>query len=203
MKYLVLLIMLLSVSCQKKHSDHDGKHQEKKSEHSEHGHDDDHDKHHDEEKHEHEKGHEEGHEEDHKDEHKDEHKHAHGDEHGEEANDKVGTDKAVTEMNEEGGMKLNEATLNLLNLKYRTLSQKQFEADASEVITNQNERFILVKRNNFFYKFAIKVLTKSRGKGLVDFAKWKSGDQLVLNNLGIMELTNTFINDDAHYGHGH
>lgn len=180
------------------HSDGDGhNHKKKKKKDSHAGHDD----------HGH-KGHTEDDGHDHS-KHKDDDGHDHGSHEGHDSHEghgggkAIGKGKAIEEVDEIKGFKLSKEAIKTLKLKLNTVDGSSFKISKKTLVASKNEKGVYRFRAGFF-KFMPAKITKELSDGYqVEVKGVDFGDQIVVNGVGLLRVTDVYSTDKSEYGHSH
>lgn len=177
------------------HSDHDHGKEKKKEDHSDHKKGDDH-------------GHEKKGHDDHKG-HKDEDGHAHGkskkDDHSDhgDGGKAIGEGKAIVAVDEVKGLKLSKETIRTLKIKLKTVEGATFKITKETLVTSKSKKGVYRFRGGYF-KFLEAVILKEEKSGYkVKVKGVEFGDQIVINGVGLLRVTDVFSTDESEYGHSH
>jgi cobalamin biosynthesis protein CobT len=185
------------------HSDHDGHNHEKHDEHKGHdhdkheGHDDhkdhDHDKHDDHDDH---KGHDHGKNDDHKG-HDDHSGHDHG---GSKA---IGKGKAIVEVDEKKGFKLSREAIKTLKLRLQNVDGPTFKIDKKTLVTSKDNKGVYRYRSGFFKLLQAKIIKELKNGYMVEVKGVDFGDQIVIDGIALLKVTDIYSTDKSEYGHSH
>ncbi|WP_127717045.1 hypothetical protein [Halobacteriovorax sp. HLS] len=174
------------------HSDGDGhNHKKKKKKDSHAGHDDHgHKAHNEDDGHEHNK-------------HKEEDGHDHGSHEGHGGGKAIGKGKAIEEVDEIKGFKLSREAIKTLELKLNTVDGSTFKISKKTLVASKNKKGVYRFRAGFF-KFMPAEITKELSDGyLVEVKGVDFGDQIVVNGVGLLRVTDVYSTDKSEYGHSH
>ncbi|MAF91137.1 MAG: hypothetical protein CL674_07665 [Bdellovibrionaceae bacterium] len=174
------------------HSDGDGHNHKKKKKKDSHADHDDHGH----------KGHSEDDGHDH-DEHKEEDGHDHGSHEGHGGGKAIGKGKAIEEVDEKKGFKLSKEAIKTLKLKLNTVDGSSFKISKKTLVASKNKKGVYRFRAGFF-KFMPAKITKELSDGYqVEVKGVDFGDQIVVNGVGLLRLTDVYSTDKSEYGHSH
>jgi len=176
-----------------KHEDKDEHKYEDKHDHAKH---EDKVDHKDEDKHDHAK-----HED--KDEHKDANKESH-EGHDEEGGGKaIGKGKAILKVDKLKGFKLSKEAIKTLDIKLKTVDGDTFNVAKTTLVTSKSEKGIYRFRAGYFKFLSAKILKKTSNGYKIKVKGVDFGDQVVVNGLGLLRVTDVYSTDNSNYGHSH
>ena len=175
-----------------KHSENDGHgHKKKKKEesHKGHGHDD----HSENDDHAHDKQNE-----------AEKHDHGSHDEHdGHGSGKAIGKGKAIEEIKEEKGFRLSKEAIKTLKLKLDTVDGASFKISKKTLVASKNTKGVYRFRAGFF-KLLPAEITKELPDGyIVEVKGVDFGDQIVVDGVGLLRVTDVYSTDKSEYGHSH
>lgn len=173
----------------KKHDDHKG-HEDG----DDHGKHDDHKGHKDGDDHE-EHGDHKGHKEDGHDDHSSHEGHGGG--------KAVGKGKAIEEVDEKKGFKLSKEAIKTLKLKLQNVEGDQFHIKKSTLVVSKDMKGVYRFRSGFFKLLPAKILKEEKGGYEVKVKGVDFGDQIVVNGVGLLRVSDIYSTDKAEYGHSH
>lgn len=181
-----------------KHSEDDGhghkkkKKIEKKSDHKGHDHSKGHD---DQGKHDDHKGH---------DDHGEKKGHSDHDDHDDHGGGKaVGKGKAIEEVDEKKGFKLSIEAIKTLKLKLQTVNGDEFKIAKGTLVASKSVKGLYRFRGGFFKFLPVELLKEEKGKYLVKVKGVDFGDQIVIDGVGLLRVTDVYSTDKSEYGHSH
>jgi hypothetical protein len=180
-----------------KHSEDDGHDHNKKKKGNKDSHDD-HDKHG-------HKGHKEddghGHEKHKKD---DGHDHgAHDDHSGHGGGKAIGKGKAIVEVDEKKGFRLSKEAIKTLKLKLTTVDGSSFKISKKTLVASKNKKGIYRFRAGYFKFLSAKIIKELSDGYNVEVKGVDFGDQIVVDGVGLLRVTDVYSTDKSEYGHSH
>lgn len=158
------------------HKGHDHSKQEEKH--------DDHDDH---------KGHDHSKHDDH-----DDHK---GHDHG--ASKAIGKGKAIEVVDEKKGFKLSKEAIKTLKLRLQNVDGDEFEISKTTLVSSKSIKGVYRFRAGFFKLLNAKILKETKFGYKVKVAGVEFGDQIVINGIGLLRVTDVYSTDKSEYGHSH
>ena len=158
------------------HKRHDHSKQEEKH--------DDHDDH---------KGHDHSKHDDH-----DDHK---GHDHG--ASKAIGKGKAIEVVDEKKGFKLSKEAIKTLKLRLQNVDGDEFEISKTTLVSSKSIKGVYRFRAGFFKLLNAKILKETKSGYKVKVAGVEFGDQIVINGVGLLRVTDVYSTDESEYGHSH
>ena len=168
------------------HSGHDHSKQEKHDDHEDHK-ENDHSKHDNIDEH---KGHDHAKEDDHK-----------GHDHG--ASKAIGKGKAIEVVDEKKGFKLSKEAIKTLKIKLQNVDGDEFEISKSTLVSSKSIKGVYRFRAGFFKLLSAKILNETKTGYKVKVAGVEFGDQVVINGVGLLRVTDVYSTDKSEYGHSH
>lgn len=162
-------------SKQEKHDDHEG---HKRHDHSKHDNIDEH----------------KGHDHEKKDDHE-------GHDHG--ASKAIGKGKAIEVVDEKKGFKLSKEAIKTLKLKLQNVDGDEFEISKSTLVSSKSIKGVYRFRAGFFKLLTAKILKETKTGYKVKVAGVDFGDQIVINGVGLLRVTDVYSTDKSEYGHSH
>lgn len=164
------------------HQGHDHSKQEEKH--------DDHDDH---------KGHEHSKHDDHDDhsKHSDHKGHDHG------ASKAIGKGKAIEVVDEKKGFKLSKEAIKTLKLRLQNVDGDEFEISKTTLVSSKSIKGVYRFRAGFFKLLNAKILKETKSGYKVKVAGVEFGDQIVINGVGLLRVTDVYSTDKSEYGHSH
>lgn len=135
------------------------------------------------------------------DDHKEENGHADHGEHG--GGKAVGKGKAIEEVDESKGFKLSKEAIKTLKLKLQTVDGDEFSIDKTTLVSSKSTKGLYRFRGGFFKFMPVELLKESKGKYLVKVKGVDFGDQIVIDGVGLLRVTDVYSTDTSEYGHSH
>lgn len=129
--------------------------------------------------------------------------------HGEDGHDDhgggkaVGKGKAIEMVDEKKGFKLSKEAIKTLNLKLKTVNGDEFSIKKTSLVASKGAKGIYRFRGGFFKFLPIQLKKEESGKYLVKVKGVEFGDQIVINGLGLLRITDVYSTDSSEYGHSH
>jgi hypothetical protein len=160
----------------------------------------DHKKHSDDDGHDHKKhleddGH--NHSKHQKDEKHSDHDHEHG------GGKAIGEKKAIIQVDENKGFKLSKEAIKTLKLKLKTVDGDEFKISKSTLVASKNTKGVYRFRGGFFKLLPAKILKKTNKEYKVKVSGVEFGDQIVVNGVGLLRVSDVYSTDKSEYGHSH
>ncbi len=181
------------------HTDNDGHNHKKKNKshdgHKGHSEDDGH-AHNDHKK---DDGHDHGSHDDHKG-HGDHDSH---DDHGHGGGKAIGKGKAIEEVDEKKGFRLSKEAIKTLKLKLNTVDGSTFKINKKTLVASKNIKGVYRFRAGFFKLLPAKITKELPDGYMVEVKGVDFGDQIVINGVGLLRVTDVYSTDKSEYGHSH
>lgn len=135
------------------------------------------------------------------DEHEaDEHKHAEGEKH-EEASNGVGPDKGIIEKNEDDGFKFSQEAIKTIGYKTINYQTEIFEIPSKALVQVKDDKSIYRLRNGWLKRVDIQIIKKNTDSILLKATDLKSGDQIVVTEVGYLRIAEVFSEEGAEHSH--
>lgn len=136
----------------------------------------------------------EGHDHSKKDDHK-------GHDHG--SSKAIGKGKAIEIVDEKKGFKLSKEAIKTLKLKIQNVDGDEFRIQKSTLVTSKNIKGVYRFRAGFFKLMNAKILKETKDGYKVKVIGVDFGDQIVINGVGLLRVTDVYSTDKSEYGHSH
>lgn len=182
---------------QGKHNEDDGHNHKKKKKGKKSSHED-HDKHghkghreddgHAHEKHKKDDGHDHG---------------AHDDHSGHGGGKAIGKGKAIEEVNEKNGFRLSKEAIKTLKLKLNTVDGSSFKISKKTLVASKNKKGVYRFRAGYFKFLPAKIIKELPDGYTVEVKGVDFGDQIVIDGVGLLRVTDVYSTDKSEYGHSH
>ena len=91
----------------------------------------------------------------------------------------------------------------MLNLKFQNVNGDKFEIKKDSLVTSKNIKGIYRFRSGFFKLMSAQILKESKNKYIVKVTGLEYGDQIVIDGLGLLRVTDVYSTDKSEYGHSH
>lgn len=115
----------------------------------------------------------------------------------------VGKGKAITENSKEEGIKLSPKAIANLKVSLMSANAGLVEIPRKALVKKGNETFVYRYRNGHFKMIAAKVMIDGKQTLKVKVADREFGDQIVVDGVELIRVSDTYANDEAEYGHSH
>jgi hypothetical protein len=132
------------------------------------------------------------------------HEEGEGDEHGHEENNQVGPGKGIVSASEEDGIQISpEAEKNFEIKKIKVPIQAQFEIPKAAVVTAGTEVNLYRFREGRYKRVDFDFVSKADKKVVVKSKELKSGDEIVVQGMGLLRIAEIAAFGGAPEGHSH
>jgi len=135
--------------------------------------------------------------EDHEEEGHDDHGHGHG------GGKAIGVGKAIIEVDETKGFKLSHEAFKTLKIKLKSAKGSTFKISKSTLVTSKNLKGIYRLRAGFFKLLPVSITKEVKGGYMVKVSGIKTGDQIVVQGVGLLRVADVYSTDKSEYGHAH
>lgn len=137
------------------------------------------------------------------DDHDDHSKHSDHEGHDHGASKAIGKGKAIEVVDEKKGFKLSKEAIKTLKLKLQNVNGDEFEISKSTLVSSKSIKGVYRFRAGFFKLLSAKILKESKSGYKVKVAGVEFGDQIVINGVGLLRVTDVYSTDKSEYGHSH
>ena len=136
------------------------------------------------------------------DDHKghDDHKHSNHSHGGKKA---IGKGKAIIEVSQKKGFRLSKQAINTLRLKLNTVNGAKFEINKETLVHSKNLKGVYRFRGGYFKFLPVIIKKEKLNKLLVEVKGLSFGDQIVINGVSLLRVTDIYSTDKSEYGHAH
>lgn len=139
-----------------------------------------------------------GHDHSKQEEKHDDHK---GHDHG--ASKAIGKGKAIEVVDEKNGFKLSKEAIKTLKLRLQNVDGDEFEISKTTLVSSKSIKGVYRFRAGFFKLLNAKILKETKSGYKVKVAGVEFGDQIVINGVGLLRVTDVYSTDKSEYGHSH
>ena len=143
------------------------------------------------------KGHDHSKQEEKHDDHDDHKGHDHG------ASKAIGKGKAIEVVDEKKGFKLSKEAIKTLKLRLQNVDGDEFEISKTTLVSSKSIKGVYRFRAGFFKLLNAKILKETKSGYKVKVAGVEFGDQIVINGVGLLRVTDVYSTDKSEYGHSH
>lgn len=115
----------------------------------------------------------------------------------------IGKGKAIVEIDEKKGFRLSKEAIRTIGLKLKTVDSSSFNISKKALVTSKNKKGVYRFRAGFFKFLPAKIIKKLANGYTVKVNGVDFGDQIVINGVGILRVTDVYSTDKSEYGHSH
>jgi hypothetical protein len=133
------------------------------------------------------------------DEHKDHEEEGHN--HG--GGKSIGKGKAIEEVDEIKGFKLSKEAIKTLSIKLTTVNESIFNISKKTLVASKNKKGVYRFRAGFFKFLPAKILKEEKEGYRIEVKGIAFGDQIVVEGIGLLRVTDVYSTDKSEYGHSH
>lgn len=137
------------------------------------------------------------------DDHDDDSKHSDHKGHDHGASKAIGKGKAIEIVDEKKGFKLSKEAIKTLKLRLQNVDGDEFEISKTTLVSSKSIKGIYRFRSGFFKLLNAKILKETKSGYKVKVAGVEFGDQIVINGVGLLRVTDVYSTDKSEYGHSH
>jgi hypothetical protein len=123
--------------------------------------------------------------------------------HGHGGGKAMGKGKAIVEVDEKKGFKLSKEAIKTLKLKLNTVDGSKFSIAKKTLVASKDKKGVYRFRGGFFKLLPVKILKEENGTYQVEVKGVDFGDQIVVDGLGLLRVTDVYSTDKSEYGHSH
>ncbi|MBC86464.1 MAG: hypothetical protein CL677_04730 [Bdellovibrionaceae bacterium] len=144
-----------------------------------------------------------GHDHSKHDDHDDHSKHSDNKGHDHGASKAIGKGRAIEIVDEKKGFKLSKEAIKTLKLRLQNVDGDQFEISKATLVSSKSIKGVYRFRAGFFKLLSAKILKETKSGYKVKVAGVEFGDQIVINGVGLLRVTDVYSTDKSEYGHSH
>ena len=137
------------------------------------------------------------------DDHDDHTKHSDHKGHNHGASKAIGKGKAIEIVDEKKGFKLSKEAIKTLKLRLQNVDGDEFEIGRPTLVSSKSIKGVYRFRAGFFKLLSAKILKETKTGYKVKVAGVEFGDQIVINGVGLLRVTDIYSTDKSEYGHSH
>ncbi|MFT6068094.1 MAG: hypothetical protein ACJAT2_002341 [Bacteriovoracaceae bacterium] len=115
----------------------------------------------------------------------------------------IGKGKAIVEVDEVKGFKLSKEAIKTLELKLKTVDGSSFKIDKKTLVASKDKKGVYRFRGGYFKFLSAKILKEETNGYMVEVKGVDFGDQIVVNGVGLLRVTDVYSTDKSEYGHSH
>ena len=115
----------------------------------------------------------------------------------------IGKGKAIEEVDERKGFKMSKEAKKTIGVKLRKLSEGPVVIPKEALVVSLNKRGIYRYRNGFFKMLPVKIKGEDKNTFIVTVEGLKNGDEIAVDGVGLLRVTDIYSTDTSEYGHGH
>lgn len=115
----------------------------------------------------------------------------------------IGTGKAIVDVDEKKGFKLSKEAIKTLKLKLKTVDGSSFKIEKNTLVASKNKKGVYRFRAGYFKFMQAKIIKEMPTGYLVEVKGVDFGDQIVINGVGLLRVTDVYSTDKSEYGHSH
>lgn len=115
----------------------------------------------------------------------------------------IGKGKAIEIVDEKKGFKLSKEAIKTLKLRLQNVDSNEFEISKSTLVSSKNIKGVYRFRAGFFKLLNVKILKETKTGYKLKVVDVDFGDQIVINGLGLLRVTDIYSTDKSEYGHSH
>jgi len=107
------------------------------------------------------------------------------------------------EVDEKKGFKLSKEAIKTLKLKLQNVDGDQFFISKATLVASKDLKGVYRFRAGFFKLLPAKILKEKKDGYEVKVGGVDFGDQIVVNGVGLLRVSDVYSTDKAEYGHSH
>ena len=115
----------------------------------------------------------------------------------------IGKGKAIEIVDEKKGFKLSNEAIKTLQLKLQNVDGSKFKINKTTLVSSKDTKGVYRFRSGFFKLLDAIILKETKDGYFVKVDGVEFGDQIVINGLGLLRVTDVYSTDKSEYGHSH
>jgi len=115
----------------------------------------------------------------------------------------IGKGKAIVDVDEKKGFKLSKEAIKTLKLKLNTVDGSSFKIEKNTLVASKNKKGVYRFRAGYFKFMQAKIVKELPSGYMVEVKGVDFGDQIVVNGVGLLRVTDVYSTDKSEYGHSH
>lgn len=115
----------------------------------------------------------------------------------------IGKGKAIVDVDEKKGFKLSKEAIKTLKLKLSTVDGSTFKIGKNTLVASKNKKGVYRFRAGYFKFLPAKILKEEKNGYKVEVKGVDFGDQIVVDGVGLLRVTDVYSTDKSEYGHSH
>ena len=115
----------------------------------------------------------------------------------------IGKGKAIVDVDEKKGFKLSKEAIKTLKLKLNTVDGSSFKIKKKTLVASKNKKGVYRFRAGYFKFMQAKIIKELPNGYMVEVKGVDFGDQIVVNGVGLLRVTDVYSTDKSEYGHSH
>lgn len=115
----------------------------------------------------------------------------------------IGKGKAIEEVDERQGFKMSKEAKETIGVKLRKASGGPLTIPKDALVVSLEERGIYRYRNGFFKMLPVEIQSEDKGTFTVVVNGLRAGDEIAVEGVGLLRVTDVYSTDTSEYGHGH
>ena len=143
--------------------------------------------------------------EDHKshDSHSQHEEHEEHDDHGHGDSKAIGQGKAIENVDEVQGFKLSKEAVSTLKLALKSMSTNTLSIGKNSIVISKSNKGIYRYRSGFFKFIPVQIIKELENGYLIKVETFEFGDQMVVQGVDLLRVSDVYSTDKSEYGHSH
>ena len=119
--------------------------------------------------------------------------------------EKMGTGKAIIEVNERRGLRLSPEAIETLGIRFLSTAAKnnEFKIEKSTLVSSKNSKGVYRYRDGYFKFLAAEIKKEIDGGYWVKVPGVDFGDQVVSRGVGLLRVADVYSTDKSEYARSH
>lgn len=127
----------------------------------------------------------------------------HGGHEGHGSSKAIGKGKAIEEVDETKGFRMSEEAKETIGVKLRKPSESPLVIPKDALVVSLDKRGIYRYRDGFFKMLPVKIEGEDKNTFTVAVNGLRDGDEIAVEGVGLLRVTDIYSTDTSEYGHGH
>jgi hypothetical protein len=115
----------------------------------------------------------------------------------------IGKGKAIVDVDEKKGFRLSKEAVKTLKLRLKNVDGSTFQIDKKTLVASKNTKGVYRYRAGYFKLLPAKIIKEVKGGYRIDVKGVDFGDQIVIDGVGLLKVTDVYSTDKSEYGHSH
>ncbi|MEX0799177.1 MAG: hypothetical protein WD025_07015 [Bacteriovoracaceae bacterium] len=123
--------------------------------------------------------------------------------HGHGGGKAIGEGKAIVEVDEEKGFVLSREARETIGVRLTPVNNNVFTIPKEALVVSQDKVGVYRQRSSFFKMIPVVVIKEEKDSYTVKVGELRAGDQVAIEGVGILRVSDIYSTDKSEYGHAH